>query len=49
MSVSGLWKTPSFDENTLLYECKVLWIEFVKIIKSLVLKYFDIIVNVWNL
>jgi hypothetical protein len=42
----GFAKTPSFDENALLYECKVLWIEIVKTIKSLVFKYFDIIVNV---
>jgi hypothetical protein len=32
----GFAKTPSFDENALLYECKILWIEVVNMIKSLV-------------
>jgi hypothetical protein len=36
-------ETPSFDENKLLYECKVSWNKILKGIKILVLKFFDIV------
>jgi hypothetical protein len=43
VGVYDLWKTPSFDRNKLLYECKTLWNKIVKGIKILVLKGFNII------
>jgi hypothetical protein len=40
-----LWplETPSFEENKLLYECKVLWNKIVKGIKIFVFKSFSIV------
>jgi hypothetical protein len=41
-----IFKTPSLDENKLLYECKVLWNKIVKGIEIFFFKGFDIIMNV---
>ncbi len=39
-------ETPLFDENKLLYECKILWNKIVKGIENFVFKGFDIVMNV---
>jgi hypothetical protein len=43
MNVCDLWKTPSFDEHKLMYECKVLWNIIMNQIEIFVLKSFGII------
>jgi hypothetical protein len=48
VGVCDLWKTPSFDINKLLCECKVSWNIIVKGIEILVLKGFTIVyVSPW--
>jgi hypothetical protein len=43
VDLCDLLQTPSFDENKLLYECKVLRNKIVKGIEILVLKCFNIV------
>jgi hypothetical protein len=40
------FETPSFDENKLLSECKVVWNKIVKGIEIFIFKGFDIVMNV---